>query len=409
MLMKRSFLILITVAMTLGPLAAAIAADISEEDVLLKTELESWGRTAGLSPVGYPEASGGVAMAMSADAVAVDALHLEAGEYSLVLWQHGPAPDADGFFVEIAGERTRLLGTNDSWGTLALPFTVQETGSVAIAIIGQEPRMTIDRIAVVRGSYDQRRDSPVEIEFADIPGETAGERIGLDEVERLATPARLSDAPTSPLDADASTVLQEDFEDECHVVGEHHWTDGPFGRALVLEMPDGRFDIDATELEIGEQGTIEWWVKTREAARVWWDQGWHYFLHLSPAEPGGAQLDLDKHVGSLSLTVTPDGDPYERNDGECERAQFNAAGLSNEDWHHLLVSWDLRGDRQFVWVMVDGRGTEMFFPRTFEPTGFARVEFGNTPSEWDIPHLPMDGAIDAIRISNVSVADRLAQ
>ncbi|MGM0491368.1 MAG: hypothetical protein ACQER1_00370 [Armatimonadota bacterium] len=407
--MKRSSPVIIVAATIAVSAFLANAADISEDDVLLKTEIESWGRTAGLSPVGYPEASGGVAMAMSSDAVAVDALELEAGEYSLVLWQHGPAPDADGFFVEIAGDRTRLLGTNDTWGTLALPFTVPETGGVAIAIIGQEPGMTIDRIAVVRGSYDQRRDSPVEIEFADIPGETSGDRIGLDQVERLATPARLAEPPTAPVVADANTVLQEDFEAECQVVGEHHWIDGPFGRALVLEMPDGRFDIDASSLEIGEQGTIEWWVKTREAARVWWDQGWHYFLHLAPAEPGGTQLDLEKHVGSLQLSVTPDGDPYEFTEGTHERAQLNSSGLSNEDWHHLLVSWDLRGDRQFIWVMIDGRGTEAFFPGTFEPTGFARLEFGNTPSEWDIPYLPMDGAIDAIRISNVSVADRLGQ
>jgi hypothetical protein len=349
-------------------------------------------------------------MSMSDQALAVGALNLEAGEYSLVMWQHGPAPDADGFFVDLAGTRTRLLGTNDSWGTISLPFTVRETGGVAIAIIGQEPGMTIDRIAVVRGSYDQRRDAPVEIRFSEIPGETAGDRVTLDEVERLATPCKLAEAPLEPLAADAGTVYAEDFEVPCEgVVGEHRWMEGPFGRALVLRMPDGRFDVDASGLDIAEQGTIEWWVKTREAARVWWDQGWHYFLHAAPAELGGTQFDLDKHVRTLAFTITPGGEPYALAEGTHEQTTLNVAGVENDAWHHVLVSWELFGGRQYVWVMVDGQGMQKFFPDSFGPADFARIEFGNTPSDWDLPYLPLDGAIDAIRISNVSVRDRLAE
>lgn len=403
MLMKRSLVVATIAAMLLALAIGAPAAELTEEDVLLKTELESWGRTTGLTPVGHPEASGGVAMSMSADALAVSALELPPGEYTLAIWQYAPAGDADGFFVEIAGERTRLLGTIGYWGTLALPFTVRDAAGVAIAIIGQEPTMTIDRIAVVRGSYD--RD---EIEFADVPGETAGNRISLDQVERLATPRKLADPPTAPSPPDANTVLAEEFEAECAgVVGEHRWIEGPFGQALVLDMPDGRFDLDTSDLDIGEQGTVEWWVKTREAARIWWDQGWHYFLHAEPAEAGGMQLDLDKYTTSMALTATLDGEAYELTEGINERMQFKISDASNEDWHHLLVSWDLRGDRQYLWVMLDGVGTEKFFPRTFEPSGFARMEFGNTPSDWAAPYLCMDGAIDAIRISNVSVAERL--
>ncbi|HCA46269.1 MAG TPA: hypothetical protein DEP45_02600 [Armatimonadetes bacterium] len=73
----------------------------------------------------------------------------------------------------------------------------------------------------------------------------------------------------------------------------------------------------------------------------------------------------------------------------------------------MLVSWDLRGDRQYLWAMVDGVGMQSFFPHTFDGGGFSRIEIGNSPSDWDVPYLPMDGAVDAIRISNVSVAERL--
>lgn len=405
MSLRTAVIVSLTGALLMVVASATWAAEIAEEDVLLKTELESWGTGAGLTPVGHPEASGAVAMAMASDAVVAGALRLEAGEYTLVLWQYAPAGDADGFFIEIDGNRTRLLGTIGQWDTLALPFSVERTGPVTISVIGQEAGMTVDRIAVVRGSY-----ATGEIDFADVPGETAGERLELDQIERLATPGRLAEPPAAPQPADATTVYQQDFEAPCEgVVGDHRWIDGPFGRALVLDMPDGRFDVDAGALEIGEQGTIEWWVKTRESARVWWDQGWRYFMRATPAEAGGTQLDLDKHITSLALTATPGGGAYALTEGTHEQVQIGTGNVGNDDWHHMLVSWDLRGDRQYLWVMIDGTGVEKFFPRTFDPVSFARIEFGNTPSDWDVPYLPMDGAIDGIRISNVSVAERLVR
>lgn len=395
----------VVVALVVGAACTVPAAEIAPADVVLKTELEAWGRATGLSATAHPQASGGIAMAMASDAMAVGALEMAAGDYTLVLWQYAPAGDADGFFVEVDGRRTRLLGTIGRWGTLVLPFTVERTGPVTLAIIGQEAGMTVDRIAVVRGTHNRG-----QIEFDDIPGDTSQGRIGLDDIVRLAIPCGLAEAPTAPLPPDGNTVYAQDFEAEPEgVVGDHRRVTGPFGQALVLDMPDGRFDVPAAGLEIADQGTVEWWVKTREAARVWSDQGRHYFVHLAPAQPGGTQLDLEMDRNSMSLIITPDGAPYELTAGTGEAVHVNVGNLSNTDWHHLLISWDLRGDRQHIWFLVDGRGMERFFPRTFEPAGFARIEFGNTPSAWDVPYQPMDGAIDAIRISNISVAERLAQ
>jgi hypothetical protein len=381
------------------------AADISEEDVLLKIEVEAWGETTGMQPVAHEEASGGVAMSMASDAYAVGGLDLQAGDYTLLFWDHAPAGDQDAFFVQIAGERSRLKGHIGSWGTIVHPFSVEEDGSVTIGITGQESGMTLDQMAIVRGSYEAG-----EIVFSDVPGETKGESVGLHEISRLASPCRLAAPPAEPLAAGEHTVYEQDFEARCAgVVGEHRWADGPFGQALILDMPDGRFDIDASALDIGEQGTIEWWVKPREAARIWWDQGWHYYLHAEPAEAGGPQIDLDKHIRSLALTVTQDGEPYDLTEGMHERTRMSTGGLSIEDWHHMLISWDFTGDRQHIWLMVDGTGMHSFFPRSFEPGSFSRIELCNTPSDWDVPYLAMDGAIDAIRISNVSVETRLAQ
>ncbi len=385
--------------------AFAHAADIAEDDVLLKVEIQSWGHTQGMTPVGYEEASDGTAMALAADAMAAGALPLTAGDYTLLLWSYAPAGDKDGFFVEINGERTRLLATIGRWNTLALPFTVAQDGPVTIQIIGQEPGVTIDQIAVVRGTYRTG-----DVQFAEVPGETQGESIGLDEIPRMTGSCRLAAVPEAPFEPDAQTVFHESFDTPCEgVMGEHRWGEGRWGQALILDMPDGRFDIDAAALGIAEQGTIEWWVKTREAARVWWDQGWHYFLHIEPARPGGVQIDLSKCRTSLELTMTLDGEAYKLGEGTHESISLSTSRLGNEQWHHLLVSWDLSGDRQWLWMTIDGVGVQSFFPRSFQPSGFSRIEIGNTPSDWDVPYLPMDGAIDELRISKVSVRDRLAR
>ncbi len=398
----------LTCGMSICVLIAVVpvwAAEVAEGDVMLKVEIENWGQTSGMQPMAHDEASGGIAMSMAADAVAVGGLELAAGDYTLLFWEHAPAGDQDAFFVEIQGARTRLKGHIGDWGTIVHPFSVEEAGPVTIAVIGQEPGMTLDQMAVVRGSYEAG-----EIAFADVPGETKGESVGLHEISRLASPCKLAEPPSEPLPADESTVYQQDFERECGgVSGDHRWVDGPFGQALILDMPDGRFDIDASGMEIAQQGTVEWWVKTREAARVWWDQGWHYFLHLEPAQPGGLQIDMSKYGTQMALTASLDGEAYSLSEGTHERTQMGTGGLSNEDWHHLLVSWDLTGDRQYLWLMIDGQGMQSFFPRTFEPGGFSRIEIGNTPSDWDIPYLPMDGAIDEVRVSDVAVGERLAE
>jgi hypothetical protein len=89
---------------------------------------------------------------------------------------------------------------------------------------------------------------------------------------------------------------------------------------------------------------------------------------------------------------------------------MSTSDLDVEAWHHMLVSWDLTGERQYLWLMVDGRGVQAFFENRFDPAvKFSSIEIGNTPSGWDIPHLHIDGAIDELKISNVSVASRLAQ
>lgn len=385
---------------------ALTAAEIEPEDVMLKAEIQSWGETRGMTAVEHAEASEGTAMALDAHAVAVGGLRLEPGEYTLLFWAHAPAGDQDAFFVEVDGERARLKGPIGDWGTIVHPFTVAEGGAVGITVIGQEAGMTLDQMAVVRGRYE-----PGQIEFADVPGEARGDTVPPEELPRLTLPCSLVEVPQAPFEPDERTLFHESFNEPCAgVSGEHRWEEGRWGQALVLDMPDGRFAIDVSDMDLAGQGTIEWWVKPREAARVWWDQGWHYFLHAEPVEEGGVQLDLARHpMTNLRLVATLDGDAYSLTEGTHEQLRMQTGHLSIEDWHHMLVSWDLTGERQHLWLLIDGEGVEHFFPRTFEPTAFSRIELCNTPSDWEIPFLPMDGAIDELRITSVSARDRLAE
>ncbi len=147
-------------------------------------------------------------------------------------------------------------------------------------------------------------------------------------------------------------------------------------------------------------------MQPRPAAQVWTDQGWHYFLHGAPVVAGGTRLDLSRHIASsLELALSA---------GETREAVTVPTGnLDLQAWHHLLVSWDLRGERQYLWLLLDGKGFQSFFPATeggrkaLGPLQLGALQFGNTPSGDDIPLLPMDGAVDEVRVTTTSVADRL--
>jgi len=393
--------------MCVALVTAATAADLTEGDVLLKSQIENYGARQGLSPAVY---DGVTAMAFEPDATAAGGVKFErAGDYTLLVRCYAPAGDQDGFFVEIGTVRTRRTAPIGNWGTLAYPFTVDKPGALAIVIIGQEPGMTVDAIAVVRGTYKDN-----DPKLADVPGEMAvGLEVGLDDLDELVVPCSLAATPDAPFEADEHTVYHQSFDEECPgEIGDHHPVEGKWGQALYLDFPDGRFDVDASALDLGEQGTIEWWVRPRPAQELWWDQGWHYFLHCKAADGESLQLDLSSHPKTqLRLIASSSEGPYYVNGepGTREWVQRSTSKLDGEAWHHILVSWDVTGEREYLWLMVDGVGRQSFFPKAHDSAGFSSIELCNTPSDWDVPFLPVDGAIDELRIQNISVADRLAE
>jgi len=162
------------------------------------------------------------------------------------------------------------------------------------------------------------------------------------------------------------------------------------GEFASLGMPDGRFDVDISSVGDGKALTIGWWVKPRPAASVWSDQGWHFFLGARSTD-GALGIELSRHVVSgLKLRVA--GGAAE------ESIVLETRHLDPEEWHHVLVSWDLGGDGQELWLLVDGQGRTKRFPKTFTPGRVSVLQFGNSPSGSGLPFLPMDGALDGISI-----------
>jgi hypothetical protein len=390
-------------------LATGYAAGIPAADVLLKVELQNYGQTSGLTPAELPGASGGYAMALGNESTgAAGGVKLEPGQYTLLLRAWAPAGDQDGFFVEIAGKRERRVAPGQKWTAMAYNFGVEKAGVVTIAIIGQERGLAVDQIAVVKGTYETG-----QVRMVDLPGETIAQgQAGLADLPRMKSQCSLEALPDAPPGRDVNTVLYESFDGAvAGAVGDHSQVEGKFGRALYLAMPDGRFDVDASDLDLGAAATIEYWVRPRPGQRLWHDQGWHYFLHCKPVGERGFQLDLSRHSRTnLRLTASMGGKPMDKDLDPREDLQVSTGDLDLEAWHHMLVSWDLSGDRQYLWLMVDGRGVQLFFDRRFDASAkFSKIEIGNTPSGWDVPYLHIDGAIDELKISNVSVADRLAR
>lgn len=376
----------------------ASAVEIPATDVLLKCEIENFGTNAGLNATVVAGASGNMAMAFASEAMAVAGVRLPQGEYTLLLRTFAPAGDQDGFFVEINGVRTRRVAPIGRWGVMAFPFSVKGTEPSTIGVIGQEAGMVVDEAAVVRGTY---KDNEVDLLKLRVSSESR--QLTLSEMPRFRMPARLQALPQSPAAPGPDISLYQSLDGAvAGVSGEHHQGAGKWGQAIYLDAPDGRLDMDARSIKFGTTGTIEWWVKPRPAQRLWHDQGWHYFLHAAPAVADGLQIDLSRHPSTnLRLSFTQGKSK--------ESVELSTTSARLDEWHHMLVSWDLSGERQRIWLLFDGVGLCSQFPKAFGMPAFGTLQFGNTPVGWDVPLLPVDGGMDEVVISRQSVAARLSK
>jgi len=401
--MLRSLFVLSMVALLV---CMASAADIAPGDVIVKSDIEAFGRPVDLDPIQLAGASGNFGMQLNKPTAGCwGAVKLDPGDYTLLYRVWAPAGDQDGFFVDIRAKRDRRVPPGQRrWHTMAYNFSVKAPESVPVAIIAQELGFVVDQIALVKGTYETN-----EVRIPDLPGDTIeGPQIRPSELPRFESSAKLAEAPAGPFAEDEGALWHEDFEGDFEGAGgAHRVVDGEFGKALYLDVPDGRYVVDCADMDLASQGTVEFWVKPRVAQQLWWDQGWHFLIHCEPvdAEAGkGVSLSLSRHpMTQLKLEAKAPGG--EISDG----AAMSTGRVDVNTWHHVLISWDLATERQYLWLMVDGAGKQVEFNPKFTPGPFKRVEIGNSPLSSDLPYLFLDGAIDEVRISGASVADRLAK
>ena len=377
--------------------------------VLLHAEIEGFGLTRGLSVVALDGASKGDARTLTDGSFAAAGLGLAPGHYSFLVRARAPHADAGGFFVDIDGCETRRRAPIGTWATMAYPFEVDMERVVSISVKCQEPGVVVDQVAIISGTA-----ADDQVQFAELAsGPTTITHPEVAGLPCLTIPCRLTSLPTPPRKAGLDTVYHEDFEGiVTGAVGEHEEASSPSGKALHLGMPDGRFVVVARRLGLEATGTIEWWVRPRPAKRLWASKGWHYFLHaVTEDRTGGHRMDLSKHPNAcLRFSVTSlNGRASEHVQIVPYPGSFDGWSQMFDDWHHMLVSWDLSGERQTIWLLMDGTGVQRYFPRTFTPAMLDQIEFCNTPLGDAVPYLPMDGAIDEVRFQRVSVAGRLVR
>lgn len=385
-----------------GLLVQGLCADpVPPERVLFCADVEDIGAPFGLAAVAVAEAGGGKAASLAADAWIGWGLRLPAGTYTFVFRAFAPAGDQDALFVTIAGQRQRFTVPIGRWGQCAMGFTVAAETIVPFQIDGQEPAVQIDRCAVIGAAVGAEDVNLLTTALS--PRDRLAAAAALPFAER---PCRLAQFPPRQ-EAGPGTVLSEAFESPLpmRAAGRTEPGQGPWGPALLLGLPDGRYDLPLDEtLRLADTGTVEWWVQPRPATNAWRDQGWRYFLHGQPASGTSVRLDLSRQVASgltLSLSTTA-GAPR-------QDLSLDVTSLDPEAWHHILVSWDLVGDPQTLWLLVDGKGRQLRFPKCFAECRFQRLAFGNSPPGGALPFLPMDGALDQIVVSREPVQRRLAQ
>lgn len=374
----------------------AMAAELPPGSVVLLSEAESFGVVSGLAIVDRSDGSGGKVAALSEDSQALAVVKLAPGDYTFVLRLFAPAGDQDGFFVEVNGVRTRRTAPIGRWGNLAFPFRVTAPDPTTLSLIGQEPGMLADRLAVVKGTVADEA-----VDLLKLQANKDWPALAISGVPRLKIPVRLREVPAAPFSAESATLVHETFDRvPSGVSGDSHTAPGKWGQGLLLDAPDGRFALDTQAVKWGPTGTIEWWVKPRPAQRLWHDQGWHYFLYGLPGDPSGLRFDLSRHPATmLQLTVSA---------GTVkETVQVDTGRANLDEWHHLLVSWDLGGDTQYLWLLFDGVGRCSYFPRSLPLAGFKSLGLGNSPPDQDLPYLPMDGGLDELRVSAEAVKGRL--
>lgn len=171
-------------------------------------------------------------------------------------------------------------------------------------------------------------------------------------------------------------------------------------------------------------GTVEFWAQSAAEEPIWNDGLCHWLLVLYPERGGaGTRYGMAPHFIALCKSerntldlrvVNRSMAPYSagvqlRNPDLGWTLSVPADQLDPEAWHHVVVSWDLRGPGR-AWLLVDGEGMTAEIgrkPLDVAPNPGIFVVFGGL---WGLPGdevLTSECNLDDLRIQDCAVERRL--
>ncbi len=248
-------------------------------------------------------------------------------------------------------------------------------------------------------------------------------------------PCALQAVPDQPLQRDRHTTLLAHFDakdnnDAAYArvertevgVGNNPDAPGRFGDGVAVEGGAGCVRFLGLDNFNPRVGTVEFWAQSRAKQSIWNDGIEHWFLVLYPERAGaGARYNMAPHF--IVLRKTPDNQ-LELKIAYTSAAPYSAAVRLRQDagwtirvpvadldpttWHHILISWDLRGQCR-MWLLVDGKGVTADEPGfALPPNPGIAIVFGGF---WGLPGdnvRTSDCNLDELRIQDCTVQARLA-
>lgn len=249
-------------------------------------------------------------------------------------------------------------------------------------------------------------------------------------------PCRLRSVPSQPLPRDRHTTLLAHFDsadnnDAAYArvhraevgVGSQPDAPGRFGGGVAVEGAAGAVQFAGLDNYNPLVGTAEFWAQSRARQPIWNDGQEHWLLVLYPERAGaGPRYGMAPHFIALRKTaqntlevrlVTQSLPPYGAAVGLRSAEGLSLAlpvdHLAAGAWHHIAVSWDLRGSGR-LWLLADGRGVTAGLklrPGRPAPNPGDSIVFGGF---WGLPGDDVrtsDCNLDELRVQDCSIAARL--
>ncbi len=257
-------------------------------------------------------------------------------------------------------------------------------------------------------------------------------------------PCRLQAVPAEAPRRDRHTMLLAHFDDEASWNADYARADPTeVGVGQIIPVP-GRFGKGAIVTDVTERksvysadgvqpdrlmypgldnlnfqkGTLEFWAQSSVQESIWSDGKEHWFVVLFPERSRMlARYGMSPHA--IVLRKTTD-DEFELKLMDERFAMYRSyESLTRTDkgswlrlpvskldaaaWHHILISWDLRGEGR-LWLTVDGVGVTASLGRdqdALPPNPGIYLFFGGF---WQIPS---ECNLDELRVQECTVESRL--